>query len=91
MTSILCCLRLLPGRGAGHPGAGPRGVGHQDLAQGREGAEEVPGQLGQILNHQLQSPEVRRKVLIVNTRTLSVTADCVKAELSTTIHDPKVN
>ena len=67
MTSILCCFRLLPGRGAGHPGAGPRGVGHQDLAQGREGAEEVPGQLGQILNHQLQSPEVRRKVLIVTT------------------------
>ena len=54
-------------------------------------AEEVSRQLRQILNHQLQSPEVRRKVLIVNTRTLSVTADCEKAELSTTIHDPKVN
>ena len=58
---------MLPGRGAGHPSAGPRGVGHQDLAQGGEGAEEVPWQLGQILNHQLQSPEVRRKVLIVTT------------------------
>ena len=57
----------LPRRGAGHPGAGPGGVGHQHLAQGGEGAEEVTGQLGQILNHQLQSPEVRRKVLIVTT------------------------
>ena len=60
-------LTKLPRRGAGHPGAGPGGVGHQDLAQGGEGAEEVSGQLGQILNHQLQSPEVRRKVLIVTT------------------------
>ena len=58
---------MLPGRGAGHPGARPRGVGHQHLAQGREGAEEVTGQLRQVLNHQLQSPEVRRKVLIVTT------------------------
>ena len=57
----------LPRRGAGHPGAGPGGVGHQHLAKGGEGAEEVAGQLGQILNHQLQSPEVRRKVLIVTT------------------------
>ena len=60
-------LTKLPRRGAGHPGAGPGGVGHQHLAQGGEGAEEVTGQLGQILNHQLQSPEVRRKVLIVTT------------------------
>lgn len=59
--------QMLPGGGAGHPGARPRGVGHQHLAQGGEGAQEVPWQLGQILNHQLQSPEVRRKVLIVTT------------------------
>ena len=56
---------MLPRRGAGHPGARPGGVGHQHLAQRGEGAEEVAGQLGKILNHQLQSPEVRRKVLTV--------------------------
>ena len=59
--------QMLPRRGAGHPGAGPGGVGHQHLAQGGEGAEEVSRKLRQILNHQLQSPEVRRKVLIVTT------------------------
>ena len=68
-TGYFLCRTLtkLPRRGAGHPGAGPGGVGHQHLAQGGEGTQEVPGQLGQILNHQLQSPEVRRKVLIVTT------------------------
>lgn len=64
---IFFFFQMLPWRSAGDSSAGPRGVGHQDLAQGGEGAEEVPWQLGQILNHQLQSPEVRRKVLIVTT------------------------
>ena len=67
LYAVLRTMTKLPRRGAGHPGAGPGGVSHQHLAQGGEGAEEVTGQLGQILNHQLQSPEVRRKVLIVTT------------------------
>lgn len=66
-STLFPLANMLPGRGAGHPRARPGGVGHQDLAQGGEGAEEVSRQLRQILNHQLQSPEVRRKVLIVTT------------------------
>ena len=66
-TLFLQLTNILPRRGAGHPRARPGRVGHQHLAQGGEGAEEVSRQLRQILNHQLQSPEVRRKVLIVTT------------------------
>ena len=66
-STVFPLANMLPGCCAGHPRARPGGVGHQDLAQGGEGAEEVSRQLRQILNHQLQSPEVRRKVLIVTT------------------------
>ena len=46
----------LPWCGAGDPGVGPGRVGHQHLAQGWEGAEEVSRKLRKIVNHELQSP-----------------------------------
>ena len=49
---------MLPWRGAGHPCVCPGGVGHQHLAQGGEGAEEVAGQLRKIVYDQLQRPEI---------------------------------
>lgn len=48
----------LPWRCAGHPRVGPRGVGHQDLAQGGEGAQEVAGKLREVVNDQLQGSEI---------------------------------
>ena len=57
MLNLENIYKLLPGGGAGHAGVGAGGVGHQNLPEGGECAEEVAGQLRQVLDHQLQSPE----------------------------------